>query len=290
MRDKIKYIFLANTYKQLIIIILLGIMALYGSPVDERTKYFPRQEVAPDFIPAKENFWIFIMAGQSNMAGRGLVGPQDTIPNKQILTINSSNEWILAKEPLHFYQPKLTGLDCGLGFGRELLNKLNDSIYIGLIPCAIGGSSVSQWLNDSVHNNIKLYSNFIKKSEFAQKYGTIKAIIWHQGESDATQEDIINYKTELVKLIQNFRSSVGNDSLPFIMGELGLYAKDGEYAACRDTINTILKEIANNDPYSQLVHTGDLEYKENDPGHFNAEALRILGERYADKYLMLLKK
>jgi len=31
-------------------------------------------------IPAKENVWVFMLAGQSNMAGRDFVEPQDTLP------------------------------------------------------------------------------------------------------------------------------------------------------------------------------------------------------------------
>jgi hypothetical protein len=53
-----------------------------------------------------------IMAGQSNMAGHGLIEPQDTIPSQRILAINKNGQIVIAKEPLaHDLQ---NWLDCGL--------------------------------------------------------------------------------------------------------------------------------------------------------------------------------
>ena len=78
--------------------------------VVERKTYFPKRIDVAMPIPEKENVWVFIMAGQSNMAGRGTVEPQDTIPNKRILSINRDGHIIIAKEPLHFYEFERTGL------------------------------------------------------------------------------------------------------------------------------------------------------------------------------------
>ncbi|MBK8280133.1 MAG: hypothetical protein IPK94_08485 [Saprospiraceae bacterium] len=55
------------------------------------------------------------------------------------------------QKPLHYYEPGRTGLDYGLSFGKDMIRQLDTSIYIGLIPCAVGGSSVEQWLGDSTH-------------------------------------------------------------------------------------------------------------------------------------------
>src|SRR4026209_1101370 len=96
--------------------------------VVERTTYFPKRIEAMREIPKKENVWVFIMAGQSNMAGRGIVEPEDTVSNKRILSIDKNGELILAKEPLHWYEPERTGLDCGLSFGKTIIKKIPDSI------------------------------------------------------------------------------------------------------------------------------------------------------------------
>ena len=85
-----------------------------------RTLYFPKQTEYVDTFPAKENVWIFIMAGQSNMAGRGFVEPGDTLPDPRIITLDKSNNWVYAKEPLHYYTPELSGLDCGMSFASVI--------------------------------------------------------------------------------------------------------------------------------------------------------------------------
>jgi len=74
------------------------------------------------------------------MAGRGKVEPIDTIPDSRILTINQESELIFAKEPLHFYEHSIRGLDFGLSFGKELLKHIPDSISVLIIPTRVGGS------------------------------------------------------------------------------------------------------------------------------------------------------
>ena len=135
------------TYSKTLLLFLL-LLGLSTTQKDPRTEFFPKLEEKPEAIPAKENLWVFILAGQSNMAGRGKIEPMDTIPDPRILTINKTGEVILAKEPLHFYEPTLTGLDCGLSFGKELLKYIPDSVSILLIPTAVGGSAIQQWISD----------------------------------------------------------------------------------------------------------------------------------------------
>jgi len=154
--------------------------------VGSRTVNFPRSVEMVAEMPEQSNFWIFIMAGQSNMAGRGFVEPQDTVPDPRVFSHDANSQWILAKEPLHYYEPDLTGLDCGLAFGKTLANQLPDSICIGVIPCAVGGTTLGQWTGDSVFRGVQLKSNLREKIRIAEKGGTVKGILWHQGENNAS--------------------------------------------------------------------------------------------------------
>jgi hypothetical protein len=253
---------------------------------DNRTANFPGLIERVEKIPEKNKVWVFILAGQSNMAGRGLVEPQDTIQNKRILTINEKEQLIYAKEPLHFYEPTMAGLDCGLSFGKTLLRGIPSNISVLLIPAAVGGSSISQWLGDSVHRKVKLLTNFKEKVEVAKKYGTIKAVLWHQGESDANKESIPLYDQRLSSLFDAFRRIVQNSSLPIVVGELGSYSDNKQAWAA---INQIIREHAAVDPNIAVVSTGDL-INRGDKIHFNSEGQRKLGERYAQAYLNSFKK
>ncbi len=270
--------------KNIIYLILVSLFILaFCFQQDKRTANFPKKEEFPGKLPLPKNFWIFIMAGQSNMAGRGIVETQDTVPDPRILALNKENKWIIAKEPLHFYQPKLTGLDCGMSFAHELLKFAGDSISIGLVPCAVGGSSVDNWLNDSVYNNVRLFSNFREKFEVARHSGKIKAILWHQGESDAFPEKIPFYKNKIETLFTHFREVAKNDSLPIIMGELGSFYYPKERQPLWDSINVRIRNIGREDDYCFIVPTNDLT-SNDDRIHFSAVSQRELGKRYAEKY------
>lgn len=268
---------------------LLMLAASCSPKIAQRTRYFPQQQELVKQMPEKENLWIFIMAGQSNMAGRGRVEPEDTLTNPRILSINQEKEWVVAKEPLHFYEPNLTGLDCGLSFGQELLRHVPDSISIALIPCAVGGSAIQQWLGDSTFRGVQLMHNFEEKVELAQQSGDIKGILWHQGESDATDELIPLYPAQLTKLLSIFRTYTGDTDLPVLMGELGPYSIPKEKQQRWNSINEAIHEFAASDPKIGVVSTHDLKHK-GDRVHFDSESQRILGKRFAEKYLEIIEQ
>ena len=235
-------------------------------------------------VPVKENTWVFIMAGQSNMAGRGTVEPRDTIPDERILSINQDGKLIVAKEPLHWYEPERTGLDCGFSFAKTLIKKIPRNVSILIIPTAVGGSSVSQWLHDSLYRNVRLLSNFLSKVEIARKMGTIKGILWHQGESDATEKDIPYYKERIGQLFSKFRSATGNNELPIILGELGSFSDN---PANFSLINKAIHEYAAEDKNCSVITTSDLKDK-GDHLHFDSKGQRIMGKRFAKAYLKML--
>lgn len=263
-------------------LLLFVFLSLGTSQKDPRTEFFPRLEEKPKEIPAKENVWVFILAGQSNMAGRGKVEPMDTIPDPRILTINKGGELILAKEPLHFYEPTLTGLDCGLSFGKELLKHIPDSISILLIPTAVGGSAINQWITDETFRNVPLFSNFKEKAALGKQYGSVKAILWHQGESDAAAPETIEiYDKQLAHLFGKFRDEVGNPTLPISMGRLGSYSKTG---ANWQAINSKMEAYQKTDPHVNLIKSKDLNDK-GDFVHFDSEGQRALGQRHAKAFI-----
>lgn len=268
-------------------ILLLAVSLLFSfeqKETDPRTHNFPKQELKLKSVPQKNNVWVFLMAGQSNMAGRGQVEPMDTMPDNRILSINKAGDLIIAKEPLHFYEPARTGLDCGLSFGKALTEQLPDRITVLIIPTAVGGSSVSQWLGDSTYRGVPLLTNFKAKVALAKKYGQVKGILWHQGESDANPRDLPLYKNKLTHLFTTFRAIVGDAQLPVLIGELGSYSGKADWLK----INSVIHSYSSADRHSIVINTADLKHK-GDTVHFNGEGQRILGQRFAVEYLKLKK-
>jgi hypothetical protein len=264
-------------------ILLAGIFLISCShkTVVERTTYFPKRIEAMSNSINKQNVWVFIMAGQSNMAGRGIVEPKDTVPNKRILSINKDGQIIIAKEPLHFYEPERAGLDCGLSFAKKLIKKIPDTVSILIIPTAVGGSSIRQWLGDSAYRSVKLLSNFLAKVEIAKQNGVIKGILWHQGESDANENDIPLHKQRLGLLFSRFRATVGDNELPVLLGELGSFSDN---PANFNLINEAIHEYAAEDKNSCVISTKDLKDK-GDHLHFNSKGQRTMGKRFAKAWL-----
>jgi len=268
-----------------ILVLAFFISSVVKAQTDNRTVSFPKVESKAVNLPKKENLWVFVLAGQSNMAGRGQVEPQDTISSPRIFSINKQGEIIIAKEPLHFYEPTLTGLDCGLSFGKNMISQLPDHVSILLIPTAVGGSSISQWLGDATYRNVQLLTNFKQKVEIGKQYGQLKGILWHQGESDTNPNDIPEYSNRLTKLFTEFRKIAGNETLPIILGELGSYSTNKENWL---RINEQIKHYASTDSHSSVVPTQDLVNK-GDQLHFNSEGQRLLGKRFAEAYLRIVK-
>jgi len=228
-----------------------------------------------------QKVWVFLLAGQSNMAGRGKIEAQDTISSPRLLSVNAKGEIIQAKEPLNFYENKMQGTGCGLAFGKELLKHIPKDISILVLQTAVGGSSINQWINNSTHRGIQLFSNFKEKVELGKKYGTIKAILWHQGESDAKPDGIVQRQGKLKALFEMFRKTVGNDSLPILMGELGSFSKTPELFS---QMNEQTRLYSASDRFTSVISTSDFQHR-GDFLHFNSVGQREMGKRFAFEYI-----
>jgi len=119
----------------------------------------------------------------------------------------------------------------------------------------------------------------------AKQYGVIKAVLWHQGESDANEKDIPHYKDRLAALFTRFRSIAANADLPVLIGELGSFSKDKEHF---NLINKSLHEYSSGDKNSAVISTADLKDR-GDSLHFNSKGQRTMGQRFAEAYLEKFK-
>jgi hypothetical protein len=232
----------------------------------------------PAELPAKtkDTLLIYIMAGQSNMAGRGAVEPQDTVTNPRILTIDSAGNLVIAKEPLHFYQPGFSGLDCGVSFAGNLLPAIPAGSSICLVPCAISSTTVQQWLGDSSHG-VKLYSNMLSRAQIAMQHGVLRGVLWHQGEANAEDSSgPVRYAADLEAFVLKIRKDVQDDQLPFFAGTLADFCR----YPFKDSVNASIRRAANALPRIFVVSTADLSCKP-DSVHFDAAGQREMGRRFA---------
>ena len=271
-------------------ILLLLFITIFSSCQPENSKQENTERVVNTVKTepqSKDSLWVFVLAGQSNMSGRGALEAVDTLTDQRILMLDSQMHWVSAREPLHgFYEPGRAGTGSGFAFAKALLPQLPKGVKIGLVPTAIGGSSINRWLGDSLFRQQYLATNFKKRTKEAMKVGTIKAILWHQGESNSSKKGIINYDKHLEVLFGRFRKVAQNDSLPILTGQLGAFfvqKSDEPYPA---QVNRIIKNHSVQDPNVHLIQTDDLTHK-GDSVHFDAASQRTMGQRYANLFLSL---
>jgi hypothetical protein len=239
-------------------------------------------------LPAKENFHLFLLVGQSNMAGRGVVGAEDKIPNARVLMLNKAGEWVPAVDPMHFDKPV-----AGVGLGRtfaEVVAEANPGVTIGLIPCAVGGSPIDTWKPGAIYPETMTYpwDDAIKRAKAALAVGTLKGILWHQGESDAKVDLAPAYEAKLVDLVGRFRREVNAPNVPFILGALGQF--DGApWNDFQKQVDRAHRDLANKVPYAAYVGSEGLKDK-GDKIHFDTPSFKELGRRYGAAYLKLVGK
>jgi len=194
-------------------------------------------------LPNKENFHLFLLVGQSNMAGRGKVTPADKKPHPRVLMLNKAGQWAPATDPLHFDKPRMVGVGLGKTFGTVIAEK-SPGITVGLIPCAHGGSPISVWQPGRYYKPTRghPWDDAIKRANLAMKAGTLKGILWHQGESDSKQGLAEVYEKKLHDLVSRFRKELNARQVPFIAGQMGIF-KERPWSDAKKRVDQVHREL-----------------------------------------------
>ncbi len=215
---------------------------------------------------------IYLLIGQSNMAGRAPVLKQDMLEIKNCFLLDNQSIWIPAKNPLNIYSsirgPKTSQkLGPGYSFCKHLTNIYKNK-EVGLIVNAKGGTKIEEWLKGK-----KFYNEIIFRAKSAQG-GKIKGILWHQGESNIDEPS--EYFVNLKKLIFDLRTDLKNEKLPFIAGEINN----------APMLNAQIRKLSTEIAYSSYVSSIDLNTF--DQWHFDNPSINKLGKRYALEMIKLL--
>ncbi|KAL9371056.1 hypothetical protein Peur_036196 [Populus x canadensis] len=232
---------------------------------------------------------IFVLAGQSNMSGRGgvikdshnnqklwdRVVPLECQPHPNILRLSAKLKWEPASEQIHADID--TKKACGVGPGMSFANAVRERItgVVGLVPCAVGGTAIKEWARGE-----ELYENMVKRAkESVKDGGEIKGLLWFQGESDtSTQIEADAYQENMEKLIENVREDLGLPSLPIIQVAIASGLDDNYMEKVREA------QLNINLPNVVCVDAKGLDLKE-DHLHLTTESQVKLGNMLADAYL-----
>ncbi len=265
-----------------------------SGPSRFRLRWFPPASRGAWALPDDpEKFRVFLLMGQSNMAGYGCVRPDDPwqpgdfdpVPGVLVLggqgTLKSARPrgrtcWRPAAHPLHLNQ-RSAAFGLGLPFAARLREAWPQR-KLGLIPCAWGGAPI-----DRLGPGSPLYANALRRARFASRSGILSGVLWHQGETDAESESLAPaHAGKLAALIRSLRGDLAVPDLPFLIGDLADFGDERRKApavARRRIVREGLRRVAEEDPHAAFVESSGL------PGvdlvHFGRDALAEFGCRYA---------
>lgn len=254
-----------------------------------------------------KNFHIYLCLGQSNMEGNAKIEAQDTcnVSGRFLMMAGvdcpslgrTKGQWYKAVPPLVRCHTGLTPADY---FGRTLVEKLPDYVKVGVINVAVGGcrielfdediceehiASQPEWLK----NTVKAYENNpyhqLKELAYkAQKDGTIKGVLLHQGESNTGDKE---WPQKVKKVYEKLLRDLNLDAkdVPLLVGEVVHADQNGRCASMNAIIDTLPQVIPTSYVISSLGCTAA-----EDNLHFTAEGYRELGRRYAAQQLLLLDR
>ena len=225
-----------------------------------------------------ESLDIILCIGQSNMAGRGAIEDQDTLTLENVYLFNAEQEFEPAKNPLNRYSTvrKVIGmqrLSPSWTFGIDYQSIKGGKV--GLVVNARGGSKIMEWQKGTLH-----YNEAMIRALQAQKHGTIRGIVWHQGESDRNESEL--YLDRFNQMITDMRKDLGIPDLPVVVGEVGNWRGNS------DPINEVIRSLEKEIPYVKAVSVEGLNHL-GDSTHFDSDAQRKLGKAYAEAMIALQK-
>lgn len=261
--------------------------------------------LAIDMNAQDPNFHIYLCFGQSNMEGSAAIEAQDTTVDSRFKKMQSVECPEIQKSMGTWYEavPPLSQCYSGLSpadyFGRTMVEKLPDSIKVGVINVAVGGCDIrlfdkdiygdyvttynEDWFLDKIAGyGGNPYERLIELATEAQKSGVIKGILLHQGETNTGN---VKWPSYVSRIYRNMLTdlNLNADEVPLLAGEVVHEDQKGGCASMNVIINRLPEYVST----AHVISSSGCEVSD-DFIHFNSEGVRELGKRYALKMLSLL--
>jgi hypothetical protein len=173
-------------------------------------------------------------------------------------------------------------------FGKALADAYPNAT-IGLVPLAINGADIDMFRKGVVSRRREefrippdnhwqgAYEWVIERARTAQRSGTIRGILFHQGESDTGSPQWVG---KVKGLVADLRADLGLVDAPFVAGEL-------LYRGCCASHNVLVAQLPHVIENARVVSARGLERL--DTAHFDLASQRELGARYGATMIELLR-
>lgn len=233
------------------------------------------------------------------MSGRGKIDNESNHFVPRVYVFGNDYRWHKGREPVDspIDQVDTVSIDSRAGFGpgmvfaRELLSK-DSTMLPGLIPCAKGGSMISEWKRDT--SRATLYGSMLHRTRIALQVGKIGAILWFQGESDALDPDhkevngrkvnAENWNRLFEEFVSNIRRDLELPDLKVVFAQIGTIGSRNIYPGWEVVKsrqeNVSILNVA-------MIKTDDLELS-GDMIHFTTASYIEIGKRFGAAYLRIV--
>lgn len=252
-------------------------------PVTDDTSSVSESAVSGVFYPGDITDLILV-TGQSNALGAGTAFDADLDRSDSRVFAYTDTGWQIADLhqvwDLNWHPRNHPTTDPSNNFGfhfAKMLAERRPQKVVGIILVTAPGAAISHWDYGGEFNQ-KIRQKVVAAINDLPGKSSIDGILWHQGESDWESTDY--YKNKLNEVINNFRTEPWfSANKPFICGETVIAP-----------VNQLLMALnSDGDDYTGCVSAAGLPTFQ-DKMHFAAEGLRILGVRYATKYLQMIEQ
>jgi Carbohydrate esterase, sialic acid-specific acetylesterase len=240
----------------------------------------------PDASSSSRTFHVFLLLGQSNMAGYPKAQAADKVEDPRVRVLGyddcaatgrRKDVWATAAPPLHECWNGAIGP--GDHFAKTLLASLPETDTIGLVPCAVSGERIETFLKVGGSK----YGSIVSRAKLAQQAGgVIEGILFHQGESNCSDPQ---WPNKVKTLVTDLRTELGLGDAPFLAGEL---APNGNCASHNPLVNRLPDLIPNAHVVSAqglAVDVADTQWRL----HFDHASQVTFGKRYAQTMIDALR-
>lgn len=172
---------------------------------------------------------VWLLGGQSNMQGCGLF-PKPRLPaDPQVRAFYMNDRWGVAKDPVHNMwecvdqvhvdlcgarpgkPDEAWGVCPGPAFGNEM--RRLTGVPQGMIACAHGGTSMTQWDPKRRNEGGKsLYGAMVRR--LVKNGRRVAGLLWYQGCSDANAAAAPLYTARMKEFVAALRRDCGDKALP----------------------------------------------------------------------------
>jgi hypothetical protein len=262
------------------------------------------QENKSDSGKTGKTMKVFILSGQSNMAGGGHVVPEglkfDAAVGDKVQIWDACGEWVkqgkwASLNQLQAIKKEARTDTIGPEFGfAKAMSELYPADEIRLVKVARGGTAIDWWLPDGKgkeNGHTQLLANLKNSLEKIGGDYEFAGMLWMQGESDAKQQaDAEAYQKKLEQLIALMRKEAGKPELPFVIGRLSTRILDSKKFKMPfvKIVQSGQDAVAKSDKHAYVINTDDLSQRD-DFVHFDQEGQMGLGKRFGEAMIKAMK-